>query len=82
VEALVARHAGEAAVQALPGAAALLASTSAAKTGDGRLTNLKNWATAPLLQVHCCHATIGCADDNNCKDTVLPRAIPALTLAA
>jgi hypothetical protein len=53
LEALVAQHAGEARIQGLPGAAALLATPAAAQGGGGgaALGALQNWAPAPLLQV-------------------------------
>lgn len=41
----------QARLQELPEAAALLATPAAAKSGGGALSNLKDWAPAPLLQV-------------------------------
>ncbi|EIE19821.1 phosphatidylinositol 3 and 4-kinase family protein, partial [Coccomyxa subellipsoidea C-169] len=50
VEVLVVQCSAQARLQALPEAAALLATPAAAKSGDGALSNLKHWAPAPLLQ--------------------------------
>ncbi|BDA51126.1 phosphatidylinositol 4-kinase alpha [Coccomyxa sp. Obi] len=50
VEQLVAANAAQARLQELPDAAALLATPAAAKSGDSALSNLKDWAPAPLLQ--------------------------------
>ncbi len=47
----MAANAAQARLQELPDAAALLATPAAAKSGDGALSNLNDWAPAPLLQV-------------------------------
>lgn len=54
LEQIVAANAAQQRLQELPDAAALLATPAAAKSGDGALSNLKDWAPAPLLQVLTC----------------------------
>ena len=55
LEHFVAKHAQRPGLHTLPEAAALLATPAAAKSGDGALQALKNWAPAPLLQA-CAHS--------------------------
>lgn len=51
LEALVAKHAQRPSLHTLSGAAALLATPAAARSGNGTLQALQHWAAAPLLQV-------------------------------